>query len=78
MLLLLLFCQERDDYTQELTKRLSWALFKKTGRRPHVVLNNLQRSHLDANRDLAQAAFNVTFANLAWTQFHNFINRFVN
>ncbi|MEO0556980.1 MAG: hypothetical protein AAF170_02225 [Bacteroidota bacterium] len=61
-----------DANTQELTRAIQHALFARTGRHAHVVINRLHRSKLDANRDLAEAAQGNAAAERAWTEFHAF------
>ncbi|GAB5537816.1 MAG: hypothetical protein Rubg2KO_40650 [Rubricoccaceae bacterium] len=61
-----------DANTQELARAIQRALIARTGRHPHVVINRLHRSKLDANRDLAEAAQGNPDAERAWTEFHAF------
>lgn len=65
--------QVRDAFTQELTREISDALFAQTGRRPHLVINLLARTRLDANRGLEEAAQENPLAEAAWAEFHQFI-----
>jgi len=62
----------RDAYTQELVRAVYSALLAKTGRHPHVVINRLDRTKLDANRELAEAAQGNEAAETAWAEFHAF------
>lgn len=61
-----------DANTQELTRAIQRALIARTGRHPHVIINRLHRSKLDANRDLAEAAQGNAAAETAWAEFHAF------
>ncbi len=47
----------------------------RTGLRPHVILNLLHRSRLDANRYIDQAAFDDPTARKAYEEFNEFINK---
>lgn len=42
---------------------------------PHVIINELHRSKLDANRDIEEAAFGDHKAELAWNEFHSYVDR---
>ena len=42
---------------------------------PHVIINNLQRKKLDANRDKPEATFGEPIPEQAWEEFHDFINQ---
>ena len=42
--------------------------------RPYVVINNLKRTKLDANRDIVEAAQGNIFAERAFNEFHFYIN----
>jgi len=42
--------------------------------RPHVIKCELHRSKLDANQDLGEAAFGDPSAELAWREYHQFID----
>lgn len=45
-----------------------------TGKRPHLIVNHLYRSKLDANRNKQEAANGNAIAGQAWEDFHSFIN----
>ncbi|MEV0690131.1 hypothetical protein [Streptomyces sp. NPDC050388] len=47
---------QTDLNTQDLARQIQQAFFAKTGKYPHVVINRLARSRLDANRDIGAAA----------------------
>ena len=63
-----------DSYTTNLAKEIRDAIYNITGCYPHIVINNLKRTKLDANRDLPEAACGNEFADKAWNEFHNFLD----
>lgn len=63
----------RDRHTRALTLELADALEALTGQRPIVVINNLHRSKLDANREIVEAAEGNTRAEEAWEDYHSAI-----
>lgn len=63
----------RDTYTQELARTLAEALEARTGCLPHLVINRLHRKKLDANREIMEAADGDPQAEIAWTEWHHFI-----
>jgi hypothetical protein len=63
-----------DAFTIELAEKISNSLFKLTGCYPHIIYNNLKRSKLDCNRNLSDGACGNSEANIAWNEFHNFID----
>jgi len=64
----------RDINTQELARAVYEAVHDQTGCWPHVIINRLHRRKLDANRDLPEAADGNPQAELAWTEFHQYID----
>lgn len=62
-----------DANTMELTHAVEAALMARTGGRPHVVVNRLRRIKLDANREVDEAAQGSPYAELAWDEFHAFL-----
>ena len=62
-----------DAFTRELSLEIADALFQLTGCHPHLVINNLHRSKLDANRNLWEATLGNPDAIKAWNDFHDFI-----
>ncbi|WP_433410214.1 FIMAH domain-containing protein [Saccharomonospora azurea] len=65
---------QTDLNTQDLARQIQQAFFAKTGKYPHVVVNRLARSRLDANRDIGEAACGNTPAEQAWRDYHDFID----
>jgi len=62
-----------DKFTKELATALSTVLERKTGHRPHVIINNLHRVKLDSNCDQNEATFEVPEVIDAWLAYHHFI-----
>ncbi len=65
----------RDGRTAEIGAELSKAVFKATGKVPHLIYCHLHRSKLDANREIVEAAQKDAQAELAWKEYHDFIER---
>jgi phenylpyruvate tautomerase PptA (4-oxalocrotonate tautomerase family) len=63
-----------DLNTDELARAVGSALVRLTGKHPHVVIVRLHRLKLDANRDLAEGAQGDAEAELAWREFHRFVD----
>jgi hypothetical protein len=63
-----------DSNSQELARAIADAIQAKTGRFAHLVINDLKRSRLDANRSRCVAAAGNAIAGKAWDQFHGFID----
>jgi N-formylglutamate amidohydrolase len=64
-----------DANTQELARAIADAVAARHGTRPHLVICNLHRAKLDANRALAEAAQGSAAAELAWHEHHGFIEQ---
>ena len=62
-----------DRNTADLVRRIQQAHFARTGTYPHVVINHLHRTKLDANRPLTDAACGDPEAEAAWSAWHEFI-----
>jgi hypothetical protein len=63
-----------DANTIELALAAADAFLTRTGGRPHIIICHLDRARLDANRDLSEAAAARPEAELAWREFHAFID----
>ena len=63
-----------DSNTIELGMAISNYLFSKYNIRPYVIINNLKRTKLDANRDKTEAAQGNIFAERAFDEFHYYIS----
>lgn len=64
----------RDLNTQEQARAVGAAFLAQTGRHPHIIINRLHRSKLDANRDLTEAACSDEEAGVAFEEFHAFLS----
>ncbi len=63
-----------DAFTIETALEIKNALIETTGCYPHLIISNLKRTKLDANRNLEDGACGNTEAETAWTEFHDFID----
>ena len=63
-----------DSNTIELGLAIRNYFFTNYNVRPYVVINNLKRTKLDANRDIVEAAQGNLFAERAFNEFHYYIN----
>ena len=63
----------RSSYTQEISSEVYDAIHARTGCYPHVIINNLHRKKLDANREIVEATGGNPQTEPAWYQFHDFI-----
>jgi len=63
-----------DSKTLELTMELADEIKRTTGLRPHIILNHLHRSKLDANRAMSLASQGDENAEAAWKAFHQYID----
>lgn len=68
------FVTGTDTRTRELAIAMANAIKQKTGVRPHLIINHLHRSKLDANRFMEVAAQGDKIAEEAWKTFHAFID----
>lgn len=67
-------CSTVNDFnTQELARAFAEAMHEQTGCWPHVIFNKLHRRKLDANREIIEAADGNPAAELAWNQFHEYV-----
>jgi len=62
-----------DTNTIELAKQIDSSFLRMTGCRPHIIYCNLRRTKIDCNRNLADGACGNAEAEIAWTEFHEFI-----
>lgn len=63
-----------DSYTMQLSQEIRDAVFALSGRYPHVIINHLKRIKLDANRDMDEATCGDPEAEIAWEEYHKFID----
>ncbi len=59
-----------DANTQDLARRIVDAFYTRTGARPHLVVNRLNRKKFDANRDLPEASGGTAALSAPWAWFH--------
>ena len=62
-----------DRLTIEVTLNVQKSFYELTGKYPYVILNRLQRIKLDPNRAIKIAAQGDSLAEIAYNEFHNFI-----
>jgi len=62
-----------DRNTVELILAMRDALIEQTGLAPHVVISHLQRTKLDPNREIVEAAQGNPYAEQAWSEFQDWI-----
>ena len=62
-----------DANTQELARQIDTALRQEFGCVPHIIINRLHRKKLDANREIVEAANGATEAEVAWREWHEYI-----
>ena len=65
----------RDIFTLEMAVTLRRELDLMLGERPHLVICNLNRRKVDANREMDNAAQHNVYAEQAWRDYHMFIER---
>jgi len=63
-----------DSYTIELGREISAAIHEITGCYPHVIISNLKRTKLDPNREIEIAACGDAEAEIAWNEYHQYID----
>lgn len=59
-----------DLNTQELARAIADAFLRRTGKRPHLVINRLHRRKFDANRDLTEATGGTSSLESSWRWLH--------
>lgn len=70
--------KNQDICTIEIGVGIRDEIYRTTGRYPFVIINNLHRTRLDPNRNIAEAADGDKNAEMAWHQFQNYIDSAVN
>ena len=63
-----------DANTQDLARLVVAAFLARTGARPHLVINRLDRRKFDANRDLSEATGGTTQLAASWLWLHSAID----
>ena len=64
-----------DTNTKQLTLAIMNFLDSNYNIKPHVIINNLKRTKLDANRDKAEAAQGDLSAERAYDEYHYYISK---
>jgi hypothetical protein len=64
----------KDSYTKEISELLVGKMIEHFCEVPYVIINELHRSKLDANREEPEATFDDPVAVNAWHSFHSFIS----
>jgi len=64
-----------DSYTRDLTLEVREELYNLTGAYPHVIIMELKRTILDANRDIYNGAYGVPEVEAVWTEYHRAIDQ---
>jgi hypothetical protein len=64
-----------DAGTQELARQMRQTFFERHGRYPHVIINRLARVKFDANRPIDEAACGGRDAEIAFADWHRFIDQ---
>jgi len=64
-----------DSNTLDVAERVWQEIIDRTGHAPHLIVNKLHRSKLDANRDIEDAARDSVEAKKAYRDFHGAIQR---
>ncbi len=62
-----------DANTMELASQIDTVLRQTFGCFPHIVINRLHRKKLDANREIVEAAGGSAEAEVAWQEWHQYI-----
>lgn len=62
-----------DANTEEVARRMAAAIATRTGGVPHLIISHLHRAKLDPNREIIEAAQGNPFAELAWNEYHRFL-----
>jgi hypothetical protein len=62
-----------DYRSQENAREVAAYIKQVTGKQPHLIINHLHRSKLDANRPIEDAAQGDPWAEQAWSEFQGFI-----
>jgi hypothetical protein len=63
-----------DEFTKELILDIKNEYYKYSGKYPHVIICNLHRKKLDANRNIEEAAQGNIHAIKAWDEYQKYIN----
>jgi hypothetical protein len=72
------YAKNQDIYTIEIAYIIYDRVFELYGRHPHIIINHLHRTRLDANRNIKEAAGGNKDAERIWTIYHGFIDSIAN
>lgn len=65
------FAKNQDIYTIEIARIIYQEMYRLTGQHPHIVINHLHRTRLDANRDIREAANGNPDAEAVWKNYQS-------
>lgn len=63
-----------DLYTREIVMEIRSAFHARTGRYPHVIVNRVHRARVEPNREIESGACQDPEAEIAWNEYHEFID----
>ncbi len=66
--------KNQDIHTIEIGKAIREHIFKLTGLYPYLIISHLHRSKLDPNRNIEEAATGHKQPEIAWAEFHHYID----
>lgn len=64
----------KDSYTKEIATKIKDRVIANYCKAPYLIVNELHREKMDANRAREEATFDDPVGIEAWTKFHEFIN----
>jgi hypothetical protein len=65
---------QSDANTEALVREIQAAFYSRTGKYPHIIISNLYRGKLDPNRSIGTGACGDAEAEIAWNEYHDFID----
>lgn len=65
---------QSDANTEALAREIQAAFYSRTGKYPHVIISKLYRGKLDPNRSITAGACGDNEAQIAWNEYHDFID----
>lgn len=68
------FAKNQDIYTIEIAYKIYKRIYKQCGYHPHIVINHLHRTRLDANRNIEEAADGSPAAEKIWYVYHGLLD----
>jgi hypothetical protein len=70
--------KNQDIHTMEIGMAIRQHIFEQTGLYPYLIISHLHRTKLDPNRNKQEAATGHEQAEIAWAEFHQFIDIAIN